>query len=238
MGLNVDRIIEKLKQPSMIYNFRSKRVNVPNLNSHFGGYPYFEKGEKVPVCKKCCNIMNFIFQLNIPNEDDQGSKVYCFYYCNNCNIEEGNKGFEMRIYENPSLQKVVKKDVLKSKIIYSDMEFDIFWSMPEWGSLPFIDNQVQELFYDNHKENAEIEYEKEVEKFVGSNTFDEFSFFGGYPKFLDFAFYPECPHCKEDMELFLQVDTAEDLGIHWSDYGCLYIFRCKNNSNQFFILIQ
>lgn len=235
--MNVKKILENLKEPTLIYKLKTHQTHLPNTLSHIGGTPYSEEQDRLPVCRICKHSLKFVFQLNIPVNQNE-SELHCFYYCFSCNIENGNKGFEMKTYKNPSLSKLVKRDQWRSSIAYAEFEFEPHWSLPEWDSLPFINKDIQKTFLKEYKEDAEMEYEQLSEDMLRNLHFDSFSFFGGYAKFLGFASYPACPHCGEHMELFMQLDSEDDKSLVWSDFGCLYIFRCKTQKDQFYILIQ
>lgn len=234
--MEAKHVIKQLLQPTLMYGLKAKRHSNPNLVSHVGGYPYSEKNDRLPTCKTCHHGMMFVFQLHIPNEKE--STLYSFYYCFHCRVDKGNKGFKMKTYDDPAVEKLVKREQWKSSIPYAEFEFEPQWSLPEWDALPFIDENIQKTLLKYSPEKAEIDYEEVVEELLQDQPFEVFTFFGGYPKFLGFPQYPTCPHCEEHMDLFIQLDSDEGKQMVWNDYGCLYIFRCKNESNQFHILIQ
>lgn len=236
MNLDTKDVIKKLLEPTLMYELKAKRFSEPNLLSHIGGFPYCEKNDRLPTCKTCNHPMTFIFQLHIPTEKER--TLYCFYYCHHCQMDKGSKGFKMKTYRNPTSEKMVKRDKWKSPIVYAEFEFEPQWSLPEWDALPFINKEVQSLLTKQLKEKAEMNYEDTVDELLQDQPYEAFTFFGGYGKFLGFPTYPTCPHCEEHMELFIQLDTEESKKMVWKDYGCLYIFKCKNASNQFQILIQ
>ena len=236
MNTEAKKMIENLLEPTLMYQLKTKRHTEPNLRSHVGGYPYTEKNDRLPTCKMCHHAMTFVFQLHIPSEKQ--NTLYSFYYCYACRPKSGNKGFNMRLHVNPSIEKMVQRDNWKSPLRYAEFEFEPQWSLPEWDALPFVDQSIQPRLTEQLKEKAEIQYEDTVEDLLRDQPFEEFSYFGGYPKFIGYPKFPNCPHCKENMDLFIQLDSNEDKNMVWNEYGCLYIFRCKQESNQFHILIQ
>lgn len=234
--MEAKNVIKKLLQPTLMYQLKAKRHGNPNLVSHVGGFPYAEKNDRLPTCKLCKHAMMFVFQLHIPTEHT--STLYSFYYCFHCRTDKGSKGFKMKTYQNPTQEKMVQRNAWKSGIQYAEFEFEPQWSLPEWDALPFIDKTMQKTLTEQAEEKAEMMYEEVVEELLEDQPFEVFSFFGGYPRFLGFPYYPTCAHCEEHMDLFIQLDSDESKNMVWNDYGCLYIFRCKNESNQFHILIQ
>lgn len=236
MSIDVKKLISNIKQPTLLYTLQTKRNSTPNLKSHIGGHPYTEKDDRLPICRSCKDGMDFVFQLHIPHWD-ASTELYAFYYCFACKKKAGNKGFEMKKYLNPNTTKTVHREHWASPIQYSEFIFTPSWSLPDWHSLPFVDANIQQNFMNEYKEEAEVEYETTREEVLETWNFDAFSFYGGYPNFLGFPVYPTCTHCDEKMELFIQLDTEDDKGMTWNEFGCLHIFKCKQSDN-FQILIQ
>lgn len=237
MSKEIENLLSNLKAPTLLYSLRKTRNISPYIGSYIGGIPYSEKNSRIPICRTCKKPMNFVFQLNIPSNDKR-SNLHAFYYCFSCLPLKGKNGFKMVRYDDPSLQKMVKKNSWTSPINFSEFVFTPQWSLPEWNSLPFVDINVQTHFLSTYEEQAEVEYENLKDTILNSWNFDSFSFYGGYANFLGFPAYPKCNHCDETMELFMQLDSNEEKGMTWNEYGCLHIFRCSTAPNNFEILIQ
>lgn len=251
MDPRVKSIVENLKVPMLMCTLQIKDKSLPNLLSHIGGTPYSEENDRLPVCRACKSPMQFVFQVH-SHKKEQDSTLYCFYYCFGCNMEKGNKGFHLRSFENPTLDKLVKQPNRKPALPYAEFNWNVHWSLPEWDSLPFIDEKVQKILFETSGEDAEMDYDQAIEDLLFYDDqhdihthanilpgyVDTFSFFGGYPKFLGFPFYPTCACCDQHMELFMQLDSSNAHKLIWREEGCLYVFRCTRNANQFSILIQ
>jgi uncharacterized protein YwqG len=237
MNSEITELVRKLKQPTLICKLQSKRNNKPNLNSYIGGHPYSEKKDRVPYCRICKKEMEFIFQLNIPVNKGNNT-IYSFYYCQNCKMENGRNGFKVLKYNAPDPNKIYKKKIRKSSIQYAEFLFQPQWSLPDWNSLPFIDSSIQQHFSSEYKEDAEFEYEQIKENILQTWSFDAYSFYGGYPNFIGFPEFPTCPHCNDKMELFIQLDSEIEKHMTWKDHGCLQLFKCKNDTDNYEILIQ
>lgn len=238
MNVDIEKMLQDIKEPTLYFKFASVENSSPNLNSYVGGTPYSEKSDRTPTCRKCKNPMEFVFQLNIPKDTEDGFLMYVFYYCFECTSTSGNKGFKIIKYDNPSEEKNAYKNNLKSKIKYAEFDFDIQWSLPDWDSLGILKPTISKSFLKEYKADAPVIYENTKEKILNDWSFNEFSFYGGYPNFLGFPNFPKCEGCDELMVPWFQIDSTEELGLVWKDYGCLHVFKCKNGNDNFKILIQ
>lgn len=236
MQINLSKLLQKIKKPILLFEFQSKKQKKPELMSYIGGTPYFEENKKTPICRLCKKPMMFVFQLYIP--ENNHNVLYSFFYCFECSQVNGNKGFEIVKSINPSLKKLTTNPNLKSDIPYAEFKFEPYWSIPDWESLHETYPDLALSISKEFKEDSWGMYEQEREGILGDLAFDSFSFYKGYPHFLNKPEFPKCDCCNQQMELWLQIDSYDDLGLVWDDFGCLHIFKCKNNNEHFKILIQ
>lgn len=229
--------IEKIKEPILIFDLYKKRKQTPNVESHVGGKPYIEKGTRYPICQCCKQPLDFVFQINKPINRSK-SFMYSFFYCFNCSLDKGNKGFKMLKFENPDNKKARKDISYQSPFPYASFFFEPDWSLPDWDTLNLLYPGLADKFFDDHTDDAWSSYEKVKEEIIGSKHFENFSFFGGYPNFLSEPEFPLCDCCNQTMNLWLQIDSIEEINMNWLDFGFLHIFSCRNGKETFKILIQ
>ncbi|PGK51439.1 hypothetical protein CN918_26980 [Priestia megaterium] len=230
-------LLEKIKKPKLTFDLMplDKEPEI-TIISHIGGKPYIEKHEHPPLCHCCKKKMPFVFQLNVPSSDKECT-LYVFYYCFQCNKIEGNKGFSVLQYKNPSLERA-NPLADTSKVTYSHFEFEFYWSLPNWEALTILHPDVADYFFEQDKEEFDIIYEESKEDFLDSLNFDTFSFYGGYPNFLNKPVFPSCDCCNKTMKPWIQVDSYDELSFHWKNLGVLHVFQCINGNDNFKILIE
>lgn len=235
---DANHILESIKKPKLVFDVNPCKKNQGvSLHSHFGGKPFtLLKGEHPPLCHNCQKTMTFVFQLNIPYADDQ-TNLYVMYYCFACRSVSGDKGFAVHHYHNPKLEKS-NPDVPVSPIHYGEFEFELHWSLPDWESLLILYPRITDYFYRIDEEEAETKYDEAKDEFLNMWNYDTFSFYGGYPNFLNEPVFPWCDCCEKAMKPFIQIDSYTDLKLDWGNYGVLHLFQCANGKGNFKIVIQ
>lgn len=237
MNVNAKEILEEIKKPKLTFDLLPsvKRPTVTTL-SHVGGKPFILEKQHPPLCHHCKKPMAFVFQLNVPRSETE-CNLYVFYYCFSCKPTKGNKGFAILNYPNPDINKA-KQDVSKSKITLSNFEFELYWSLPDWESLAVVHPEVAEYFMNLDDEEFDIKYDETKEEFLDMWNFDTFSFYGGYPNFLNGPVFPTCDCCNKIMKPWIQFDSYDELGFYWNKHGVLHIFKCANEKENYKIIIQ
>jgi uncharacterized protein YwqG len=193
-----------------------RKKNIPedsHLKSHFGGQPYFEKGEQWPT-KNGSDNFEFIFQIfntgniNLP----ENIKLVQFYYDFE-NYPYDESAF-IKIYEqiNVANNIVIKKPEWHSEKNYCEIEYVAKKSLPD------IDLGIDE---------ATIYYQ------IVKNLNVDFNFcsqLGGYPKKLQTEASPK----NKDFQLLFQIDSESEAGLMWSDCGLVYAFYNKKTKETIF----
>jgi hypothetical protein len=231
------QVVEKLKKPTLFFGVELKKDESPNLKSHMGGKPYMSKGEKYPVCTRCKEKMNFIFQLFIPRKDETIHDLYVFYYCCSCHPYQGAEGFAIKKYSEPNMEEMKESRVL-DYIPYAEFYFEPTWSLPDWGTLGDRNPEIMKMIQRENKEEPWEMYEEIKSTLLGVDGYESLCFYGGHPQFMKEPKFPVCSCCKKPMKLWVQLDSSEELDMIWSNMGCLYVFKCADNQEKYQILVQ
>ena len=230
-------LLESIKKAKLTFDLLpSRKSNVISTHSHVGGTPFMLEGEHPPLCHDCQQPMPFIFQLHVPYNEHE-SQLYAMYYCFHCKPQQGNRGFTIKTYRNPSIEQA-NQTAKRSPIQYGEFEFELYWSLPEWEVLSILHPRIADYFHSLDAEEYDVKYDEEKDDFLDMWNYDTFSFYGGYPNFLNAPVIPSCDCCQKPMKSFIQMDTHEELGLCWNKYGVLHVFQCSNNNSNFKILIQ
>jgi len=228
-----------------------------HLHSHFGGQPYFEKGEKWPSIK-VGDQFELIFQIfntgniNLP----PNIKLMQFYYdYENSPIsypaytkdyirigyKQGN-GWLVKIYETLDTTKsiIIKRPEWCVTDMYCEIEYKQIKSLPD-------------DYYSYSNESSDKTVEMLCEKLDGEfasggrgkkKNFDSYNFIaeklnceqdlcsqlGGYPQWLQGDGTPE----DKDFQLLFQIDSEDEAGLHWVDCGLVYVFYNPKTKETYF----
>ena len=203
------------------------------LQSHFGGQPYFEKGEQWPQTKNGNNLV-FVFQVfNDGNAALPGNvKLIQFYYDFDTwkhSWSTKDKGWLVKVYEtlNKENMTLIKKPDqyfhrwIKNPdekepwnwVRYCGIEYEQILSLPDWQWIWNVDENIAETL-----DKSGIEYEDIVEELTGYET-EFFSQLGGYPQWIQSGIKK-----KNNFDFLFQLDSERDAGLMWSDCGMVYVF--------------
>ena len=232
---DIEKRLKQLKKPTLVYTFDLNDDSSPNLLSHIGGKPYIQTHEKYPVCKTCKEKMNFVCQLYIPKKDQYF--LYVFYYCFHCCSTKGNAGFDMRIYQNPTM-KNCKRSRRQEFISYAEFYFEPSWSLPSWEVLESYDPTTYEMIQELYPEEPFEAYEQCRANLIEFDGIDFLAYYGGFPEFVKEVDVPICSCCQKQMKLFLQLNSFEEFSMVWGNVGCLYLFTCEKQAANFQIVVQ
>jgi uncharacterized protein YwqG len=228
---DLERLVKPLIKEAtrIIVKKSSKMPENSHTKSHFGGQPYFEKGEKWPKAKNG-NYLEFVFQIY--NENNivlpENIKLIQFYYDFDAFPWNTNDdGWLVKIYTNINKENVeiIEKPKEHDKVNYCEVEYENIKSLPDWEGMENYDVNAKILSCELNEEDPWENYEKIVEKLVGEP--ETRSQLGGYPLWIQGNEQP-------DSDLLFQIDSEENAGLMWGDAGLIYVFyNDKNNKIEF-----
>ena len=209
-----------------------------NLQNHFGGLPYFEKGKEWPVNKKG-EKMGFVMQIFntdgicLPPE----IKLLQFFYDFE-HIARRDEGWHVRIYENLNTENVVIMEHPTDEYYYSaaycEIEFVPIKSLPDEDYLYDYSEEASSLSVRINgahpmkkvKSNGRI-YEQytfnsywHLIKKLNVEMMGDGSLLGGYAWPTQGDPTPE----DKDFVMLFQIDSEDEAGLHWVDMGRVYAF--------------
>lgn len=207
------------------------------LNSHFGGQPYFEKGEQWPKSKSGKNL-EFIFQV-FNNRDLQLPKnielIQFYYDWDEFPWDTGDDGWFVKIYKSIEKEKIkfIDKPNKLEKSKYCEINFSSTKSLPDWEGIDLHCNDAFKLSCVLNEDKPWDSYDQIVTKLIGEQDYQ--SQLGGYPKWVQGE---STPKDKEGnpMKLLFQIDSEDNAGLMWGDVGLIYVFYDKKSERIEFTL--
>lgn len=207
------------------------------LKSHFGGQPYFEKGEMWPTSKKGKNL-DFIFQV-FNSADIQLPKTIAliqFYYdWDEFPWESENDGWLVKIYssvQNEKLESIPKPGELE-KSRYCEIIFKPTDTLPDWEGIDLHCNDASKLSCVLNEDEPWESYQQIVSKLIGEQGYQ--SQLGGYPKWVQGESTPLDSE-GNPMRLLFQIDSEDNAGLMWGDVGLVYVFYDEKSERIYFTL--
>lgn len=203
----------------------SKPPENSQLISHFGGQPYFEKGEIWPTSKNEKNL-EFIFQvfnstsLQLPKSIEL---IQFYYEWDEFPWDTSNDGWLVKIYkktEKENLEFIDKPSELK-KSKYCGIIFNSTKSLPDWEGIDLHCNNASKLSCDLNEDEPWESYDQIVTKLIGKQDYQ--SQFGGYPNWVQGESTPKDSE-GNPMKLLFQIDSEDNAGLMWGDVGLIYVF--------------
>ena len=195
------------------------------LESHFGGHPYFEKGEEWPKGKNGKHL-DFIFQVFNSSELELPKSielVQFFYDWEEFPWDTGNDGWLVKIYgkvDKESTEFIAKPiDLDKSK--FCKLEFNPTQTLPDWEGIDLFGNDASKLSCVLNEDEPWDSYDQIVTKLIGEQDYQ--SQLGGYPKWVQGESTPKDNEGKP-MKLLFQIDSEDNAGLMWGDVGLIYVF--------------
>ena len=199
------------------------------LQSHFGGQPYFEKGEQWPKAK---NGNNLVFVFQVFNDGNMGLpeniKLIQFYY----DFDDltpwftEDDGWLVKVYETLHKENYTfikkppeyftryfnKPDEKEDNIWipYCEIEFKPILSLPT-------DEFVDE--YGGKEISTLKDYNEIAQELIGYDFYEYFSQIGGYPQWIQSGI-----ELKKNFDFLFQIDSEDEAGIMWSDCGMVHVF--------------
>lgn len=195
------------------------------LNSHFGGYPYFEKGEKWPITKKGKHL-DFIFQI-FNNSDltlpDHIELIQFYYNWEEFPWDTENDGWLVKIYEKTIKENIelIEKPNELEKSKYCEINFKSTKSLPDWEGINLHEKDASKLSCVLNEDEPWESYDQIVTKLIGEQDYQ--SQLGGYPKWVQGESTPTDSE-GNPMKLLFQIDSEENAELMWGDVGLIYVF--------------
>jgi len=207
------------------------------MSSHFGGSPYFERGETWPVVNE--KNLEFICQFHdlegrfLPD----GIRLVQFYYdFDQFPYDTDQQGWLVKTYKEVNVDKTdfleKPKELKESR--YCEVSFERVKSLPDeeeiyrYSELASALSNVLDDDKDNHQGLAYncTAYESVVTKLIGEQH--DRSQIGGYPQWIQ----PAGTHNNannEAMKLLMQIGSEDNAGLMWGDNGSIYVFYDHKN---------
>jgi len=207
-----------------------------HLKSHFGGQPYFEKGEEWPKTKSGYPL-GFVFQIfNTKNALPENIKLLQFYFdWNDSPYTTEEDGWLVKIYENINTNNFVllKKPEENDHVNYCEIKLKTIKSLPDWEGIDFYCENASNLSVVLNPEDPSSHYWQTSCKLIGEQRIK--SQLGGYPYWLQGNDAPE----DRDYQFLFQLDSLEDEveGLYFGDCGVVYVFY-NSKSKKFEYIMQ
>jgi uncharacterized protein YwqG len=203
----------------------SRPAENSQLNSHFGGQPYFEHGEKWPTTKND-KPLDFIFQVfNSPDlQLPKDIELIQFYYdFDEYPWDTADDGWLVKIYKKIQKENIqlTEKPTALNKSRYCEIIFEAAKSLPDWDGILIYNQKVLKLSASLNSDKPWDNYQQVVTKLIGEQDFQ--SQLGGYPKWIQGNGTPDDAE-GNPMELLFQLDSEENAGLMWGDVGLVYVF--------------
>lgn len=207
------------------------------LQSHFGGQPYFEEGDEW-VRSKSGNPMNFIFQIFNSDEivlPNNIKLIQFFYDWDEFPWDTADDGWFVKIYETLDTDKLLQiekpQELERSK--FCNIKFNSVRSLPDWEGIELYSSKASKLSCILDEDEPWAKYREIVEKLTGDDDYR--SQLGGYPKWVQAESTPQNSK-GETMEFLFQIDSEDNAGLMWGDVGLIYVFYDIKSKHLEFIL--
>jgi len=207
------------------------------FKSHFGGQPYFEKGESWPKTRSG-EYLDFIFQIfNGPElELPESIRLIQFFY----NWDEfpwstDDDGWLVKIYKTADEDKVILIDqpIELESSHYCEIVFQPTQSLPDWEGIDVYSDPASKLSCILNEDEPWGSYDQMVKKIIGGQDYQ--SQLGGYPNWIQGESTPQDGK-GNPMKLLFQIDSESNAGIMWGDVGMVYVFFDEKTERTEFIL--
>ena len=205
--------------------------------SHFGGNPYFEKGESWPKTDNG-NHLAFIFQIfNTPElELPESIALVQFYYdWEEFPWETSSEGWLVKIYKkvNQDMVGFIATPSTLETAKYCLINCSATNSLPDWEGIDLHSPPASKLSCALDENEPWDSYDQVVEKLIGEQ--DYLSQLGGYPKWVQGEETPNDSN-GNPMKLLFQIDSEDNAGLMWGDVGLIYVFYDESSEKIEFTL--
>ncbi|WP_417860660.1 DUF1963 domain-containing protein [Winogradskyella sediminis] len=236
---DLENLVKPLLRKTTQLNIQpaSRPTENAQLESHFGGLPYFEKGEKWPT-KKNGKHLDFIFQIfNKPELElpKNIALVQFFYDWEEMPWDTKDEGWLVKIYSkiHPSKIELIPKptDLYPSK--YCQIKYKTVQTLPDWEGIDVFGRNASKLSCVLNEDEPWDNYDQIVSKLIGEQEYQ--SQLGGYPTWVQGEATPIDSKGKP-MKLLFQIDSEDNAGLMWGDAGLVYVFYDENTGDLEFVL--
>ena len=207
------------------------------LQSHFGGQPYFEEDEQWAT-NEDGRPLDFIFQIFNNDEielPDSIRLVQFFYDWEEFPWDSADSGWFVKIYQTLNTDKLISiekpSELEKSK--FCEIKFKPVESLPDWEGIDLYSLQAGNLSCVLDEDEPWGNYLKAVEKLIGEQDYQ--SQLSGYPKWVQGESTPQNEK-GDTMKLLFQIDSEDNAGLMWGDVGLIYVFYDEESKSIEFIL--
>lgn len=206
------------------------------LQSHFGGIPYFERGEKWPRANNG-EPLDFVFQYFFDkNTDNHNIKLVQLYYSFKLSPWfSGSEGWLVKTYKQIDRNKMVQISCPNddNRVSHCNITTKAISTLPDWEGTILWCNNLADLSEQIDPERPWQNYMKAAAQVVGNTDYR--CQIGGYPQWVQGNDTPLCKN-GNPMKLLFQLDSDDNAGIMWGDMGLLYIFYNPNTLEMSLIL--
>ena len=243
LNLKTREDLENLVKPlikeatKIIVKASSEMPKDSHVKSHFGGQPYFEKGEKWPETKDG-NKLEFVFQIFNENNSvlPENIKLIQFYYDLNGDelpFDTVDDGWFVKIYEDLHKENTEKIEIIEKPrdhhtVNYCEIEYEAIKSLPDWEGIEDYSQNASMLSCVLDENEPWRNYQEIVEELIGEQEL--WSQLGGYPRWLQGNENPD------DCIFLFQLDSEDNAGLMWGDCGLVYVFYDNENKKLEFVL--
>ncbi len=191
----VDTEIQRFIKQTTYMNLDEEIARTPELQleSHFGGYPYFEEGNVWPTMKDGTPL-DFIFQVFNQDEYHLPDDIKLIQFFANTSKPAWEDGYEVRIFSDINLEKRVTIEIPEgvelidcSRIIFENRE-----------SLPHVDDLYDYLSefdkkFESEYEDREFDLHNDLFAYYHFDVFTEEHYYhrlGGFASWVEYGHKP------------------------------------------------
>jgi uncharacterized protein YwqG len=246
-----DKIVEQLGSLAKEGHEISIGKGVEDLGlteSHLCGAPYGEASQGWPHCGECSKSMHFVGQLNtgmIEDFPESGPGLYTFFVCFECNhasnespAPPGN-GWLVRTYTTVSNGSRIKPPRGTKETAARPIKTnDVVKTMPQWDFVDKIEPDLVDMLVRLYPPDVESLYEKLKTVCLGPDHESSFSHVGGYPDWMNGEEVVLCKKCQSPLNLLIQLESIESLGLKFGKDGIAYLLYCPNHPADTSLVVQ
>lgn len=216
----------------------SRPPEYSQLTSHFGGDPYFEEGDSWPSSDG--DYLSFVFQLYDQHDTlfPSGIKLVQFFYdYEKFPWDTDNDGWLVKIFTDidPESRIQIPKPKALARTKFCEVSFQEIVSLPDWEGLDLHSRLASNLSCVLDENDPWESYRKLADDIAGEQNYQSQA--GGYPNWIQGEGTPK-NNIGEPMPLLLQVDSEENAGLMWGDWGLIYIFCAPDDLSKIELTLQ
>lgn len=224
---DLETLVKPIIRPAteMVVSTASRLPENSQLNSHFGGQPYFENDEKWPKTEKGKNL-EFIFQVfNNPDIQlpDSIELIQFYYDWEAFPWDTSDDGWLVKIYKKTGKEhlRLIQKPSELDASKYCEISFKPTQSLPDWEGIDVYSDDASKLSCVLNEDEPWASYDQITTKLIGEQDYR--SQLGGFPKWVQGESTPE-NSANKPMKLLFQIDSEANAGLMWGDVGLIYVF--------------